>query len=339
MRRIAPAGRGPVSAKIGASSSVLLFGLALGFATLLALTLGSVATPLGDVARALVSPDVDLDPVLLDVRLPRIACGAAVGASLAVAGAILQTSVRNPLADPGLLGVTTSAGVGALLAILFWPEHPTLVPFVAFAGGLGAVGVLAALGASQGVRAGPLRLVLSGVALQALAFAATALLTFLFADRAPAFVAFLVGSLNGLGWREVAVVALPSLVGLVLAGLAMRRLDVLLLDDATAGGLGVAVKRARFAASALAAWLAAAAVSVAGLVGFVGLVVPNGVRLLVGPEHRALLPSCALAGAALVLLADTAARTLAAPIELPVGALLAALGGPAFLALLWRKLA
>jgi iron complex transport system permease protein len=119
----------------------------------------------------------------------------------------------------------------------------------------------------------------------------------------------------------------------------MRRLDVLLLDDATASGLGVAVRRARFAAGALAAWLTAAAVSVAGLVGFVGLVVPNGVRLLVGPEHRSLLPASALAGAALVLLADTAARTLAAPIELPVGALLAAIGGPAFLALLWRKLA
>jgi iron complex transport system permease protein len=339
MSRIAAAGRGPVSAKIGASSGVLLFTGVLVLATLVALKLGSVSTPLSDFARALWRADVDLDPVLMQVRLPRIACGAAVGASLAVAGAILQTSVRNPLADPGLLGVTTAAGLGALVAILFWPEWPAAVPVVAFAGGLSAVAVLAALGASHGRMAGPLRLVLSGVALQALCFAATALLTFLFADRAPAFVAFLVGSLNGLGWREVALVALPAVLGLSLAGLCMRRLDVLLLDDSTAGGLGVAVKRARFAASALAAWLAAAAVSVAGLVGFVGLVVPNGVRLLVGPEHRALLPSCALAGAALVLLADTAARTLVAPIELPVGALLAALGGPAFLALLWRKLA
>jgi iron complex transport system permease protein len=210
---------------------------------------------------------------------------------------------------------------------------------VAFAGGLAAIAVLAALGASRGRAAGPLRLVLSGVALQALGFATIALLTFLFADRAPAFVAFLVGSLNGLGWREAALVSAPALVGLLIAALAVRPLDVLLLDDATASGLGVAVKRARFAASALAAWLTAAAVSVAGLVGFVGLVVPNGVRLLVGAEHRALLPACALAGAALVLLADTAARTLAAPIELPVGALLAGIGGPAFLALLWRKLA
>lgn len=339
MSRIVAASRGPVSAKIGASSGVLLFAGVLVLATLLALKLGSVDTSLADVARAALRSDVDLDPVLWQVRMPRIACGAAVGASLAVAGAILQTSVRNPLADPGLLGVTTAAGLGALLAILFWPEWPAAVPIVAFAGGLAAVAVLAALGASHGRLGGPLRLVLSGVALQALCFAGTALLTFLFADRAPAFVAFLVGSLNGLGWREVALVSAPALAGLVLAALAMRRLDVLLLDDATAGGLGVAVKRARFAASALAAWLAAAAVSVAGLVSFVGLVVPNGVRLLVGPEHRALLPSCALAGAALVLLADTAARTLAAPIELPVGALLAALGGPAFLALLWRKLA
>jgi iron complex transport system permease protein len=189
-----------------------------------------------------------------------------------------------------------------------------------------------------GLRSGPLRLVLSGVAVQAVGFAGIALLTFLYADRAPSFAAFLVGSLNGRGWNEAQLVAVPAALGFVAAALAARPLDVLLLDDATAGGLGVAVRRARFVAAALAAWLAAAAVSVAGLIGFVGLIVPNGLRLLVGPQHRALLPAAALGGATLVLLADAAARTLAAPIELPVGALLALLGGPYFLFVLWRKL-
>jgi iron complex transport system permease protein len=252
---------------------------------------------------------------------------------------VLQTALRNPLADPAIVGVTAGAGLAALIGILFYPAFPALVPLLAFAGGLVAIGSVMALGVRRdAVRTGPLRLVLSGVAVQAVGFAGVALLSFLYADRAPAFAAFLVGSLNGLGWREAALVAVPTGLGLAVAALAVRPLDVLLLDDATAGGLGVSVRRARFAAAALAAWLAAAAVSVAGLVGFVGLIVPNGVRLLVGPRHGALVPAAALAGAALVLVADAAARTLAAPIELPVGALLALIGGPYFLIVLWRKL-
>lgn len=208
----------------------------------------------------------------------------------------------------------------------------------AFVGGLAAVTVVLALGRARGRSAGPLRLVLSGVGLQAICFAGTALFSFLFADRAPAFMAFLVGSLNGLGWHEAALVGVPTAIGLALAMVARRPLDVLLLDDATAGGLGVSVRRARFGTAALGAWLAAGAVSVAGLVGFVGLVVPNAVRMLVGPEHRDLLPVSALAGATLTVAADTAARTLAAPIELPVGALLAMIGGPYFLFVLWRRM-
>src|SRR5690606_18677660 len=130
-----------------------------------------------------------------------------------------------------------------------------------------------------------------------------------FADRAPAFAAFMVGSLNGTGWSDAGRMLAPTLIGVVGIALSRRTLDVLLLDDGAAGGLGVSVLRARFAAAVLAALLTAAAVSAAGLVGFVGLVVPNGLRLLVGPDHAALLPVSALGGAALVLIADTLART------------------------------
>lgn len=312
--------------------------LALVAATAVALALGPVPLSLLDVARAALAGDEALPPALTAVRLPRVACGAAVGAALAVAGAILQTAVRNPLADPGIVGVSAGAGLAALLAILFFPALPWLVPVLAFGGGLAAVAAVLALGFRGGRGGGPLRLVLSGVGVQAICFAGTALLSFLFADRAPAFAAFLVGSLNGLGWRDAAIVAVPTALGLGLALVAARPLDLLLLDDATAGGLGVSVRRARLLAAGLASLLAAGAVSVAGLVGFVGLIVPNGLRLLVGPEHRRLLPIAAVAGAALAILADTAARTLAAPVELPVGALLALLGGPYFLVILWRKL-
>jgi len=323
----------------GVAPWLALFAAALLAATALAVSLGPSAVTLSELLRAILAGPAALPPSIAEVRLPRVACGAAVGAALAVSGAVLQTAVRNPLADPGIVGVTAGAGLAALGAILFFPEEPALVPGFAFAGGLAAIALVMALGLRSGRLAGPLRLVLSGVGVQAICFAGASLLSFLYADRAPAFAAFVVGSLNGLGWADLSRVAPPVLVGLAIALAAVRPLDLLLLDDATAGGLGVAVRRARLLASALAALLAAAAVSVAGLVAFVGLVVPNGVRLLVGPAHARLLPLCALAGATLVLCADAAARTLFAPVELPVGALLALVGGPYFLVVLWRKVA
>jgi iron complex transport system permease protein len=189
------------------------------------------------------------------------------------------------------------------------------------------------------MRVDPLRLILSGVAVQALFFAGVALLSFLFADRAPAFVAFTVGSLNGRGWPDV-LPALPAmLAGGAVAAAVARPLDVLLLDEASATSVGVRVRAARLGAAALAALLAAAAVSIAGLVAFVGLVAPNSVRLLVGPSHARLLPLSALAGAVLVVVADTAARSVAPPTELPVGALLALVGAPFLIFLASRRLA
>jgi iron complex transport system permease protein len=312
---------------------------ALVASALLAARVGAVELSALDVLRAALDREHPLHAAIWDVRLPRVACGAAVGAALAVSGALLQAVVRNPLADPGIMGVTAGAGLAAITTIVLFPERAALVPAFAFAGGLGAVAVLLLLAWRRGSAVGPLRLVLSGVALQAVFIAGIALLTFAFADRAPAFAAFLVGSLGGLGWSDLVLVLGPTLVGLALALAAARPLNLLLFDDATAGGVGLAVRRARFGASSLAAFLAACAVSVAGLVGFVGLVVPNAVRVAAGPDHRVLLPLAALGGATLVLLADTVSRVALPPLELPVGALLALLGGPYFLWLLWRRLA
>lgn len=317
-------------------TAVLLAALAA--AAAISAAAGAVAIPAGELWSALTAADHPLHAVLWQVRLPRIAVAVLVGAALAVSGALMQTVVRNPLADPGLLGVNAGAGLAALLVIVLFPERTLLLPVIAFAGALAAVGLilLAAWGTRR--RLGPLKIVLSGVAVQAILFSLIALVTFLFADRAPAFVAFTVGSLNGTGWQEARLAAGPLALGLALALAAARPLDLLLLDDATAAGVGLEVARVRLAASALAALLAAAAVSVAGLVGFVGLVVPNWVRVVAGPDHRRLLPLAALGGAVLVVVADLAARTALAPVELPVGALLALVGGPYFLFVLWRKL-
>lgn len=305
----------------------------------LAGTVGAARIPLVELPAALVDPAHPAHVILWSVRLPRIAAGALVGAALGVAGALMQAVVRNPIADPGLMGVTAGAGFGGLIAIVLWPEHTSFVPLFGFAGGLAAIATLLAAAWGGGRVAGPLRIVLSGVAVQAILFSLIALVTFVYADRAPAFVAFTIGSLNGIGWQKAALLVVPVVLGTGLSLLATRALNLLLLDDDSAAGVGLSVRRARIAASCLAALLAAAAASVAGLVGFVGLVVPNWVRVLVGPDHRVLLPLCLLGGATLLILADTAARTLAAPLELPVGALLALVGGPYFLFVLWRKLA
>lgn len=308
-------------------------------AALLAGTLGALQLSPGAVVAALSDANDPMHAVLWQVRLPRVATGALVGAALAVAGALLQTVVRNPLADPGLLGVTAGAGLGALLLLIFAPELASWVPLVAFVGGAITIVVLLTLAWRPGRAIGPLRIVLSGVAVQAMLFALLALLTFAYADRAPAFASFLVGSLNGMGWADATTVAIPTAIGLALAALYIRPLDVMLLDDASAAGLGLGVRSARIGVSSIAALLAAGAVSVAGLVGFVGLVVPNAVRVWAGPGHALLLPLSAAGGAALVLVADGVARTALRPLELPVGALLALLGGPYFLSLLWRKVA
>ena len=302
------------------------------------LTRGAVHVPLGQLAPALASSGHPFHRIVWDIRLPRILVAAVAGAALAVAGALLQTVVRNPLADSGLLGVNAGAGAVMLTGLVLLPQAALALPALAFLGGLAAVGVVLAVSRGGGRVSAPLRIILSGVAVQAILFSLIAVLTFVFADRTPAFIAFTVGSLNGSGWREVRMVLAPVLVGLAAVALLLRQLDLLLLDDDSAAGVGLAVGRTRAAASCLAALLAAAAVSVAGMVGFVGLLVPNLVRLATRPSHRTLLPLAALGGAGLLVVADLAARTVAAPIDLPVGAFLAFLGGPYFLVLLWRRL-
>ncbi|MGH0028884.1 MAG: FecCD family ABC transporter permease [Myxococcota bacterium] len=316
--------------------TVLLVSLAAMAA--IAMSAGAVDVPLRGLPAALLDRSHPLHGVLVDVRLPRVLCAALVGASLGCAGALMQTVVRNPLADPGLIGVSAFAGVAVLLAIVLRPESSLSLPTFAFLGASTGLALLVAGAWTHARTPAPIRIILAGVALQALGFGLIAIIQFFFADRAPAFAAFVVGSLNGMAWRDVGILIGPTLLGIGLALLGMRTLNLLLFDDATAGGVGLAVRRARLAVSGLSAVLAAGAVSVAGLVAFVGLIVPNGVRLLTGPDHRALLPLAALGGALLVLTADTVGRTVVAPLELPVGALLAILGGPYFLILLRRKL-
>lgn len=284
-----------------------------------------------------------LDPrnasVVWNLRLPRALLGALVGASLALAGAGLQGLFGNPLADPGVVGVTHGAALGAVGAIVLGLSFlgAWTVPAAAFAGGLAATGLIYLL-ARPGRGHSVVTLLLVGIAVGAGCSSAIGFFTYrASAQQLQSLVFWQLGSLGSATWAQLAA-ALP----VFLAGLAgmlrlARALDMLALGERQARHIGLDVPRTRAALVLCAALLVGAAVAFAGAIGFVGLVVPHAVRLLAGPGHRWLLPLSALAGALLVVLADTAARTLDPPAEIPLGLFTAALGAPFFLWLVLRQ--
>lgn len=270
--------------------------------------------------------------ILWDLRWPRVQTAAAVGALLAIAGAALQALLGNPLAEPYVLGVSGSSSIGALAALVIWPEARWPTSAGAFLGA--CAGVSAILPFS---RLGPHRLLLAGVVMAALWGAAVTMLLALLPDRELGkALGWMMGNLAGNivpnAWLWVAVVGLVAF-GVLIA----PALDRLLLGETHAEALGTTVARIRLAVLLLASAATALAVTAAGTIGFVGLVVPHTMRLLFGPMHRSLLPASAMGGAALLMLADTGSRVLIAPAELPVGAVTAVIGVPVFLWLLTRR--
>lgn len=268
--------------------------------------------------------------IVLYVRLPRMAAGLCCGAAMAVAGALLQAVLNNAMASPNVIGVNAGAGFFALLAGVLLPQRA--VPGAAFAGAL----VTALLIYLLALRAGLARttLVLAGLAVSGILTAGVNTMRLLFPEGVTGADGFLIGGLSGVSLTAVGS-ALPYLAaGGVLALFLAPELNILALGEQTAASLGLPVGRTRLTAILAAALLAGAAVSFAGLISFVGLLVPHIARRLVGVDHRVLLPACALLGAIFLLVCDTAARTLFAPYELPVGILLNVIGGVFFLYLL-----
>lgn len=270
--------------------------------------------------------------ILFEIRLPRVVLGALVGAVLAVSGATYQGVFRNPLADPFLLGVAAGAGLGATLGFALTGSSGWIAP-LAFAGGLGAVAVSYALGRSVGGRS-PTSLILAGVAVAAFA---TAVQTYILQQNVETLrevYAWILGRLTTVGWSEV-IELLPYAVATSTILVAGRRLlDVLALGDDEAVALGVNVSRVRGVVVVAATLATAAAVSVSGLIGFVGIIVPHTIRLLFGWSYRVIIPLSILFGAAFLMLADVAARTLISPAELPIGVVTAFFGAPFFLLVL-----
>lgn len=324
---------------------VWLLALALPCCVLAAVMLGAVRLPALDVLAVLVGRDEGLDRLALIVRqlrLPRALLTGLVGALLAICGAAMQGLFRNPLADPSLIGVTAGASVGASLVIVFAGGVAgfvglSLVSLGAFVGGTAAVLLVYRLATGPGGTS-VATMLLAGIAIGALAGSVGSLLEFHADNEMLRRISlWRMGGLDGANWSRVAIVAGVSALVFAVLPRQADALNALLLGESEARHLGIAVDRIKRRLVLLTAAGVGVSVAVAGAITFVGLVVPHIVRMLIGPDHRWLLPASALAGAILLLVADTLARVVVAPTELPVGLLTALLGAPFFISLLRRR--
>jgi iron complex transport system permease protein len=321
-------------------------------AVLAGISLGPAAVPLGQVLASIAAhlpwhPPVQVPPadaaIVWQIRLPRVLLGGLVGAMLASAGAAYQGVFRNPLADPYLLGVAAGAGLGAT-AVIITGTREALLPVASFAGAVAAVALTYALGGVGLRRAGDdpagaggtgtASILLAGIAVAALLTAAQTYLQQQHSQDLQLVYAWILGGLSAATWSQVTLV-LPYAAVTAAALLAHRRLlDVLRVGETEAGSLGIDVARLRLTVVAAATLGVAAAVAVSGLIGFAGIIVPHTVRLVAGPSYRVVLPASMIGGAAFMILADVAARTVQAPAEVPIGVLTAAAGAPFFLLVL-----
>ena len=323
-----------------ALASLLLFG-AVVVALLLSVRFGAVWLTTGEAVGALLGRGTEIHrTIVVELRLPRALLAMVVGGGLALAGAVFQALLRNPLAEPYILGISQGAGVAAVLVLALGLAGATswALPAAAFAGALLAIVVVFRV-ASAADRALDVRvLLLAGVVVGAFFSACIALiLSVSEAETVRSAVLWMMGSLAGTGWRAAAVAAAYTVPAAVLLLGMARALNLLAVGEETATYLGTEVERVKRAAYAIASLLTAAGVAVAGIIGFVGLIVPHGVRLVVGSDHRILLPLSFLAGAAFLALADVVARTALAPTEIPIGVITAFVGVPLFLVLLRRS--
>ncbi|MBX9259265.1 iron ABC transporter permease [Desmonostoc muscorum CCALA 125] len=315
--------------------AILIFGVGLVVTLALSLSQGAVPLSMSEFWQAILREgDPVKQTILWDLRLPRICAAVIVGAALGMSGALLQGMLRNSLADPFILGISAGAGLIVILMIV-WQIFPIAIPLAAWIGAILTSAIVILLGrAGSGISVE--RLILGGVAISSLFGAVQSTLLLLAEDgQIQIALSWLVGSLNGRGWQEISTASPYIIVALVGGCLLARSVNVLALGDDLAVGLGLSLTRSRLLIGGVATLLAAGAVSISGLIGFVGLVVPHAVRLLVGTDHRFVLPLSALAGAWLLTFADLLSRLGA--VELPVGSVTALLGSPLFIWLLYRR--
>lgn len=302
--------------------------------SVLALRIGSVSYTTAEILESIFDPSSTIHTIIVNLRLPRVLLAAIVGMCLAAAGTLLQAVMQNPLADPGIIGVSSGASVAATVVFLVVPSWTSSLPVLAFLGAAAACLIIYLMAWKRGVE--PTRIILAGTAVNAMLGAVSSFLTLLNADNLQGVLSWMNGSMAAVSWADVRQLGIYGGIGLVLALLCIKPANALQLGDDMAKNLGLRVNGMRILLSGVGAFLAAATVSVVGMIGFVGLVVPHITRLLVGSNHRVMLPTGMVLGACVVLFTDTLGRTIAAPMEIPLGIIMAILGGPFFLFLLRR---
>ncbi len=331
-------GTGRAAAALGILAAALFAAVVAGAAFgAVSIAPGEVVAAIARTARGL-SLSAD-QAVIMDLRLPRVLLAALVGACLAGAGVLYQALFRNALADPYILGVSGGAGLGAALALAIGGlgvMSLVAVPAAAFVGAMLTIVLVAAIATRRGVM-DTLSLLLAGVAVSYTLSALTSFTLVIRREQMSRIVFWMMGGLQAASWEQVAIVGGMLVAGLAVPALFARELNIILLGDERAGELGVDVERFKRVVLVAASLMVSAAVSVSGLIGFVGLMTPHMARIVLGPDHRLLLPASVLSGATVMVLADLIARVALAPVELPVGIVTALAGGPVFVWLLVRS--
>lgn len=320
--------------KTGLVWSMLAAGIVVMF--LAAVAMGSSRISLSDIFAVFKGEaDNTAQVIVTQLRVPRAVLALMVGAALSAAGALLQAVMKNPLADPGTIGVSAGASTAAITVLLLFPNLTYSVPLFAFAGAAFACVLIYLMAWKDGVD--PVRIILSGVAVNSVLGGYNAFLQLQNSDNLQGVLSFMNGSFSGATWQEVKVMGVYAVIGLVFAFGCIKNANALQLGDEMAKNLGIRVNLSRVVLSAVSAFLAAATVSQIGMIGFVGLVAPHIARMLVGSDYKVLIPTSMLTGSFMVLLADTVGRSIWPGTEIPVGVMMSVFGGPFFLYMLRKR--
>lgn len=313
-------------------SAFLIISTLLVIMIVVAISVGSVSMPLDQIIDSIFNGTGGSGGIIRDIRIPRVIMGVLVGANLAVAGVLLQGVMGNPLADPGITGISSGASVVVMLVMLYFPGASASIPFYGFIGSMLACMVIYLLAWNNGISA--IRIILAGVAVNAILGGVSSMISILNSENLTGVLSWLNGNLGKKSWSEVRMLAIYTVLGLVLTFPLSKSCNLLALGDKNAKSLGYNPNVLRILISVVAVFLAGISTAYVGVIGFIGLVVPHISRMIMGTDHKVLIPFSALLGATLLLLADTLGRTITAPYEIPVGIVTTIIGGPFFLYLL-----
>lgn len=301
-------------------------------AILLSIKVGSVKVSMEDIFNAFQTNVGGVTGIIRDIRIPRVIMAVLVGANLSVSGVLLQGVMRNPLADPGVTGISSGASVVVMIIMLYVPDASGSMPVFGFLGGILACLLIYSLAWKQGLSA--VRIILAGVAVNSVLGGVTSLISLLNSENLSGVLNWLNGELGKKSWTQVKFMAIYTVIGLIMAGLLYRCCDILALGDKNTKSLGYNPNFLRILISGVAVFLAGVSTSYVGVIGFIGLIVPHISRMLMGSGHKYLIPFSGLMGATVLLIADTVGRTVISPYEIPVGVITTVFGGPFFLYLL-----